>query len=159
MNVMDESFDRSKTAENIWAGVSDPGPNPAEKNVALVKRFIEEIWNKGNLSLMDEFLIQDFEDHNLLYVAPRGYNGFKSSVNLFRSAFPDFQFTLDQILAEGDRLAIRLTGRGTHKGNFMGIPPTEKNVSFDSMTFMRVQDGKIAEHWGLLDIPGLVQQL
>jgi predicted ester cyclase len=81
------------------------------------------------------------------------------SVAMFRSAFPDIQFTLDHILAEGDRVAIRLTGRGTHRGVFMGIAPTGKQVSFGGMAFIRLQNGKFAERWGLSDMPGLMQQL
>ena len=156
---MDKRIDQSRQAENIWAGGTDPGSDLAEKNVALVRRFFEEVWNRGNLSMVDEFLAQDYEDNNLPPGTPRGHKGYKASVNMFRSAFPDIQFTLDQVLAENDHLAIRLTGRGTHKGNFMGIPPTGKQVSFGGMTFIRIQDGKVAERWGISDIPGLMQQL
>ena len=156
---MAEGFDRSKSADSIWAGQSDPGSDLAKKNVTAVKRFFEEVWNKGNLSLVDELLTQDYEDHNRPPGTPRGHKGYKSSVNMFRTGFPDIQFTLDHIIAEGDRLAIRLTGKGTHKGNFMGIPATGKQVSFGGMTFIRFQDGKVAERWGISDIPGLMQQL
>ena len=156
---MDKRIDQSKQAENIRAGETDSGSDLAEKNVALVRRFFEEVWNKGNLSMVDEFLAQDYADNNLPPGAPRGLKGFEASVNMFRSAFPDIHFTLDQVLAENDHLAIRLTGRGTHKGNFMGIPPTGKQVSFGGMTFIRIQDGKVAESWGISDIPGLMQQL
>ncbi len=135
------------------------GGDQAEKNVALVQRFFEEVWNKGNLNLVDELLAQDFEDHGRPPGTPRGHKSYKSSVNMFRSAFPDIRFTLDQIMAEDDRVAIRLTGRGTHKGNFMGIAPTGKQASFGGMTFMHIQDGKVAERWGISDIPGLMQQL
>ena len=156
---MDKQIDRSAQAEKIWAGEIDPGSDLTDKNVALVKRFFEEVWNKGNLSLVDEFLAPDFEDYNQPPGTPRGHKGYKASVNMFRTAFPDIQFTLDQVLAEDDRVAIRLTGRGTHKGNFMGIPPTGKQVSFGGMTFIHIQDGKVAERWGISDIPGLMQQL
>ena len=159
VQTMDEHINRSISADQVWAGQIDPVSDLAEKNVALVRRFFEEVWNKGNLDLVDEFLAQDYEDHNLPPGAPHGHKGYKASVNMFRSAFPDIQFTLEQVLAEDHRVAIRLMGRGTHKGSFMGIPPTGKQVSFGGMTFIHIQDGKVAERWGLSDIPGLMQQL
>jgi len=156
---MNEQDDRAISAEQIWAGKAVPNSEIAQKNVDLVRRFFEEVWNKGNLDLVDEFLSPGYEDHNLPPGAQRGHKGYKASVNMFRSAFPDIQFTLDQVLAEESRVAIRLTGRGTHKGNFMGIPATGKQVSFGGMTFIRIDDGKVAERWGISDIPGLMQQL
>jgi len=135
---MDEQINRSISADQVWAGQIDPVSDLAEKNVALVRRFFEEVWNKGNLDLVDEFLAQGYEDHNLPPGAQRGHKGYKASVNMFRSAFPDIEFTLDQVLAEESRVAIRLTGRGTHKGSFMGIPPTGKQVSFGGMTFIHI---------------------
>jgi steroid delta-isomerase-like uncharacterized protein len=156
---MDKLIDRSGQAEKIWAGEINPGSDLADKNVALVKRFFADVWNKGNLDLVDEYLAQNYVDNNQPPGTPRGHKGYKATVNMFHTAFPDIRFTLDQVLAENDRVAFRLTGRGTHKGNFMGIPPTGKQVSFGSMTFIRIEDGKVAERWGIIDIPGLMQQL
>lgn len=156
---MNERIDRSKLAERIWSGELDPVRNQTESNAELVERFFEEVWNKGNLILVDELLAPNFEDHNSPPGSPRGRRGYKASVMMIRTAFPDIHFTLDQILSEGDRVAIRLTGRGTHKGSFMGIQPTEKQVSFGGMTFIRIQDGMVAERWGISDMPGLMQQL
>ena len=78
---------------------------------------------------------------------------------MFRSAFPDIIFTLDQVIAEEDRVVIRLMGRGTHRGNFMGIAPTGRRVAFAGMTIIRFEGDKIAERWGLSDMAGLRQQL
>ncbi len=156
---MDKRVDRSRSAEQIWAGGIDPASDLTERNVAFFRRFFEEVWNKGSLSLVDEYLAQDYEDHNQAPGTPQGPKGYQASVNRFRSAFPDIQFTLDQVFAENNHLAFRQTGRGTHKGNFMGISPSGRQVSFGGMTFIRIQDGKIAEGWGILDIPGLMQQL
>src|SRR4030067_2191008 len=154
-----DSINRALQAEKIWSGETNPGPDHSDKNIELVKRFFEEVWNKGNLSLVDEVLAPDYEDYNRPPGTPRGLKGYKANVNMIRSAFPDIRFTLDQVFAENDHVAIRLTGHGTHKGNFMGIPPTGKQVSFGGMTFIRIQDGKVAERWGISDIPGLTQQL
>ena len=156
---MDKQLDRSKWAESIWSGEMDPDKDLVETNIGLVKRFFEEVWNKGNLSVVDELLAENYVDYNQPPGAPRGRKGYKATVTMFRSAFPDIQFTLDQILAEGDRLALRLTGRGTHQGSFMGITPTGKQVSFGGMAFIRFENGQVAERWGISDIPGLMQQL
>jgi steroid delta-isomerase-like uncharacterized protein len=156
---MTETLDRLKWAERIWSGETEPDQNLTELNINLLRRFFEEVWNKGNLSVVDELLAPNFIDHNQPPGFPRGLKGYKASVNMFRSAFPDIQFTFDQILAEGDRLAIRQTVRGTHQGDFMGIPPTGKQVTLGSMTFFHLQDGKVIERWGISEIPGLLQQL
>lgn len=156
---MNDQDDKALSAEKIWAGKAVPSSSIAEKNADLVRRFFDEVWNKGKLELVDEFLAPGYEDHNLPPGAMRGHKGYKATVNMFRTAFPDIEFTLDQVLAEESRVAIRLTGRGTHKGNFMGIAPTGKQVSFGGMTFITIQDGKVAERWGISDMPGLMQQL
>ena len=80
-------------------------------------------------------------------------------MNLLRSAFPDIRFSLDQILVEDERLALRVTARGTHQGLFMGIPATGKQVVFGGMTFIHFRNGKLAERWDITDLPGLMQQL
>jgi predicted ester cyclase/quercetin dioxygenase-like cupin family protein len=156
---METETDRALMAQKIWSGELEPDMDRVEDNVALVKRFFDEVWNRGNLSLVDEFITPDYTDYNRIPGTPRGLKGYKASVSMLRSAFPDILFTLDQIIAEGDRVAFRLTGRGTHQGAFMGIQPTGKKVSFDGMTFVRIVDGKITERWGISDIPGLLQQL
>lgn len=157
--TMDTQNDRLGRAEKIWSGEINPGAELFEKNITLVKRLFEEVWNKGNLSLVDEFLAADFVDYNRPPDAPDGREGYKAGVNMIRTAFPDFHFTLDQILAEDNRVAIRLTGSGTHKGDFLGISPTGKQVTLGSMTFIHIKNGKLAERWGISDIPRVIQQL
>jgi steroid delta-isomerase-like uncharacterized protein len=157
--MMTRLAERSNWAEQVWAGVVDPGEPPFDTNVELVRKLFDEVWNKGNLSHVDELLAQNYEDHNSPPGAPRGIKGYKATVNMFRSAFPDLVYTLDQILAEDDRVAIRLTGRGTHRGVFMGIQPTGKQVSFGGMTFLRLQDGKVTDRWDISDMPALMGQL
>jgi pSer/pThr/pTyr-binding forkhead associated (FHA) protein len=136
-----------------------PISDQTEKNVALVKRFFQEVWKNGNLNVVDELVSQNYEDHGQPPGTPPGHGVLKANVDMFRSAFSDFQLTPVQILAENDRVAIRLSGGGTNNGNFMGMAPTGKQVSLGGMTFMRIQDEKIAESWGIFDIPGLMQQL
>lgn len=156
---MGNQLDQKAQAEKIWAGEINPGSNHDNKNIELVKQLFEQVWNKGNLSLVDEYLAADFVDYNQPPGSPDGREGYKAGVNMIRTAFPDFQFSLDQVLAEKDHVAICLTGRGTHKGTFIGISPTGKQVSLESMTFVHFQNGKIIKRWGISDIPRVIQQL
>jgi steroid delta-isomerase-like uncharacterized protein len=156
---MDNRIERLGQAEKIWDGEMDRGSDPVDENVVLVKQLYEEVWNNGDLSLVDELLSPDFVDYNQPPGAPNGREGYKAGVSMIRTAFPDIKFSLDQILAEDDRLAFRLTGTGTHKGDFLGISPTGKQVSLESMTFVHMDKGKISERWGISDIPRVIEQL
>jgi len=131
-----------------------------EQNKALVRQMVEEIFNRGNISRADEFLAPDFVEHEELPPGmPPGREGVKLMTTMFRSAFPDFKATIDDIIAEGDKVAIRMTWSGTHKGEFMGIAPTGKSVSFGVFDVIRIAGGKFVEHWGQMDSTGMMQQL
>jgi steroid delta-isomerase-like uncharacterized protein len=131
-----------------------------EQNKALFRRMVEEIFNRGDMSLVDEFLAPDFVEHEELPPGiPPGREGVKQLTAMFRSAFPDFKATIDDMIAEGDKVVVRMTWRGTHKGEFMGIPPTGKSVSFGVIDIVRFAGDKFAEHWGLMDSMSMMQQL
>ena len=131
-----------------------------EQNKALVRQMVEEVFNRGNTSVVDKFMAPDFvEREELPPGIPRGREGVEQMVTMFRSAFPDFKFTIDDLVAEGDKVVIRSTWSGTHKGEFMGIPPTGKRVSFGVIDILRMAEGKCVEHWGQMDSMGLMQQL
>ena len=131
-----------------------------EQNKALVRQMVEEIFNRGNMSRADEFLAPDFvEREELPPGIPRDREGVKQLTTVLRSAFPDFKATIDDIVAEGDKVVIRQTWSGTHKGEFMGVPPTGKSVSFGVIDIIRIAGGKFVEHWGQMDRMGLRQQL
>ena len=131
-----------------------------EQNKALVRQMVEEIFNRGNMSRADEFLAPDFvEREELPPGIPRDREGVKQLTIMLRSAFPDFKAAIDDIVAEGDKVVIRQTWSGTHKGEFMGIPPTGKSVSFGVIDIIRIAGGKFVEHWGQMDSMGLMQQL
>ena len=131
-----------------------------EQNKALVRQMVEEIFNRGNMSRADEFLAPDFvEREELPPGMPRDREGVKLLTTMLRSAFPDFKATIDDIVAEGDKVVIRQTWSGTHKGEFMGVPPTDKSVSFGVIDIIRIAGGKFVEHWGQMDSMGLMQQL
>ncbi len=131
-----------------------------ENNKAVAQRMIDEVFNHGNMSLADELLSPDYIEHEELPPGvPAGREGLKQTILMTRAAFPDFAATIEDIVAEGDKIAQRITWTGTHTGDFMGIQATGKFVSIQVLDIFRVVDGHIVEHWGLMDSMGLMQQL
>ncbi len=131
-----------------------------EQNKALARQLVEEVLNRGNIGQVDALLTPDFVEHEELPPGvPSGRDGLKAMTVMLRSAFPDFEATIDDVVAEGDMVVLRMTWTGTHKGEFMGVPPTGKSVSFGVIDIIRVAGGKFVEHWGLSDVMGLMQQL
>jgi steroid delta-isomerase-like uncharacterized protein len=131
-----------------------------EQNKALFRRFVDEMFNHGNMSLVDEVMAPDFVEHEELPPGiPQDREGVKHLATMLRSAFPDFKATIHDIIAEGDKVVVRMTWTGTQKGEFMGIPPTGKSVSFQVLDIVRMAGGKFVEHWGQMDSMGMMQQL
>ncbi len=132
-----------------------------EEHKALVRRFFEEAWNQGNLDVVDELVAADFDGHPPPNRPDfgRGPEGQKQFIRTYRSAFPDVHFTIDDMIVEGYKVAARYTGRGTHQGELMGIPPTGKQVTVTGIVICRIADGKLAEAWGNFDELGMLQQL
>ena len=131
-----------------------------EQNKALARQMIEEIFNQGNVSLVDQIIGPDFVEHEELPPGiSTGREGVKQLPTVFHSAFPDFKATINDLIAEGDKVVISMTWSGTHKGEFMGIPPTGKSVSFGVLDILRVAEGKFVEHWGQTDSMAMMQQL
>jgi steroid delta-isomerase-like uncharacterized protein len=129
-----------------------------QHNKALVRRGIEEVYNRGNLASVDEFAASDFVIH-LPSEDINGPAGAKRYVAALRAAFPDLHITIEDQIAEGDRVVTRWTARGTHAGEFQGIPPTGKRGSMTGIDIDRVADGKVVECWVNSDDLGLLQQL
>ena len=130
-----------------------------EQNKALIARFVEELFNKGNIGIVNEIFAPNFiEREQLPPGLPNGREGVKVLTTILRSAFPDFKATIDDILAEGDKVVIRMTWRGTQKGEFLGVPATAKRVSFGVIDIIRIANGKLVEHWGQMDSMSLMQQ-
>ena len=132
----------------------------SEENKAIVRRFYDEFASQGNLSLADELVAEDFVDHNpgVPDIAP-GREGMIQVFTAFRSAIPDMRMTVEDQVAEGDRVVSRATVSGTHQGELMGIPATGKSFSIGIIDILRLEGGKIAEHWGESDTMGMMQQL
>ena len=127
----------------------------------LIGRFYEDVLGKGDLSLIDELTTTDLLDHEEgLPGQPSGQEGVKFFVNGIRDAFPDIRpKTVEPTLVDGDLEAARVVLTGTHEGELMGVPPTGRTVEFESIDIIRVEDGKVAEHWGVTDTMTLMQQI
>ncbi len=130
-----------------------------EENKAAERRFYEEVWNKHHPATVDELVAPDVDEHNPLPGQGPGLEGFKQTVEMALSAFPDVQITLEDLIAEGDKVVARWTGRGTHRGEFMGTPATNKQVTLAGIDIYRYAGGKRVETWRQLDYLGLMQQL
>jgi predicted ester cyclase len=129
-----------------------------ERNRAVIRRFVEEVQNQRNWEVYDELNDPEFVNHS----APPGMEdreGSKQYLGAFLGGFPDCQFTVDDMIAEGDQVVTKKTFHGTHTAEFGGIPPTGKPVTLQFVDIMRVRDGRITEHWLSMDQLSFMQQL
>lgn len=131
----------------------------SEQNKILDRRFFEEAWNRGNYDVIDELVASDFIGHSPPNDDIPGAEGLKQYISTLREAFPDVRLTVEDQIAEGDRVVTRWTARGTHRGEFQGIPPTGKRAQVTGVTISRVANGKFVEGWTNWDTLGLLQQL
>ncbi len=131
----------------------------SEQNKALYRNFLDEVLNNKNADAIDKFMGPDFADHNPPPGFPPGPEGLKQMMTMFFSAFPDLKITTDDIIAEGDMVVGRHTTTGTHKGDFMGIAATGKQVKINEIHWVRFAEGKAVEHWGLSDDLSMMTQL
>ena len=130
-----------------------------EENKAVVRRFTDEVWNTGNLAIIDELFASTWVGHDLPPGLAPGREGLKQMVGAFRAAFSDIRATVDDQIAEGDAVAWRWTFQGTHSGEFMGIPPTSKKITLTGISIDRLAGGKFVERWDSADTLGMMQQL
>ena len=130
-----------------------------EENKAAERRLIDAVWNKHNPGAVDEFVAPDVVEHNPILGLGPGREGFRHALEVLFSAFPDVQITMEDLIAEGDNVVERWTGRATHRGAFMGIPPTNKQVTVAGIDIYRYAGGKRAETWRQWDSLGLMRQL
>ncbi len=130
-----------------------------EENKAVFRMFIEKAFNSGNLAAIDDLVNQDFIEHQHLPVRDSGRQALKQLVTWLRTTFPDLHYKIENMIAEGDKVAAHMSFRGTQKGEFMGIPPTGKQINSEVIDIVRISDGKIVEHWGIPDNLRVIQQL
>jgi len=131
----------------------------ATDNIALVRRFIEEVWNKGNLTVISEVVSDKYTGVEPVIGEVRGLEALKQQIQTFRTAFPDLRITIDDIGMAGDRVFARWTGRGSHKGMFMGLAPTNNRGEVHGISIDRITNGKITEHFESYDSLTLFQLL
>jgi predicted ester cyclase len=131
----------------------------AEENKALVHRFVDEVQSQGNTDLIDEICSPEFVNHSSPPGLPPDREGIMIVTAMFRGAFPDSYFTVENMIGEGAKVATRKTFHGTHEGEFMGIPPTGRRVSIGLIDIVRISGGRVVEHWSMGDNLGMMQQL
>jgi predicted ester cyclase len=129
-----------------------------EENKQLVRRY-QEIYDNNDLEGLSEVLAQNLLTPRIMTGLPSGLEGAKAAHRIMLLGFPDFQTTIDDLVAEADTVAARITMRGTHSEEFVNIPPTGRRVEFSGMYIVRIENGKIAEHWGEEDSVSLMAQL
>jgi len=130
-----------------------------EENKAIARMFYEEVVNRGNLSVIDKVTAENYVDHTAAPGLPPGREGERLWFQMLHAAFPNGHTTIDDIIAEGDKVVVRGTMTGTHSGEFMGIPATGKEVTISGIDITRFENGQSAEHWGQWDVAGLMVQL
>jgi steroid delta-isomerase-like uncharacterized protein len=129
----------------------------AEENEAVVRRHIEEAWNRHNIDATDELVSPDYPNHAASAEYQRA--GVKYSLNWLFSVFPDHRFDIEDAVANGDTVAVRGTCCGTHEGELLGNPPTGERFAVQQSHWFRVADGRVAEHWAVRDDLGMMRQL
>jgi steroid delta-isomerase-like uncharacterized protein len=126
---------------------------------ARAREFFETVINQKNLDYLDLLLAENFVDHEDLGPVKPDRNGVKQFLGMLISAFPDLNVTVEDVISDGDKVAIRSTWQGTHQGEFMGIPPTGKAVSYAGIDIMKFSGEAVSEHWGLSDNMTMMTQL
>ena len=130
----------------------------SEEHKAITRRFYTSI-SAGRLDVIDEFLAEDFVEHEEFPGLSSGRDGTRQFFQMMRSAFSEFTMTIEDILAEGDRVVVRAKMSGTHQGDFMGIPATGRQIDVAFADFVRFEGGKVVEPWGVTDTGAMMEQL
>jgi steroid delta-isomerase-like uncharacterized protein len=132
---------------------------PPARNAALLRRMHRELLGSRDLAALEEFFAPDFVSHSMPPGLPQGVEGVKRFFEMFRDALPDAEVSIDELVAEGDKVAIATTIAGTHEGELIGIAPTGRRVAVTGIDLVRIDGGRIVEHRGLTDMVGLMRQL
>ena len=131
----------------------------SEQNKAAVRRWFDEVWNQGRGDAIDELISERSIVHGLGPEALHGPSGFRPFHAAYRNAFPDIRVQIEQMVAEGDVVAVRWRATGTHSGNGLGWAATQRPVDFSGMLFVRVEDGRLIEGWNRLEQLGMMEQI
>ncbi|QIO23058.1 ester cyclase [Haloarcula sp. JP-L23] len=129
-----------------------------EENKKIVYQ-LNDIW-QGDLEIVNELVAESYKNHNpIVPDAPPGPEGFKQNVTALLTAFPDLNWTLEDVIAEDDKVVFRAIGHGTHEGELMGIEPTGREVTLSGIVIFRIDDGRVVERWAQFDTTGMLSQL
>jgi steroid delta-isomerase-like uncharacterized protein len=151
-------------ALGCWTAGGEPRPaavgagGELEANKSVVRRFYAAV-NGGDLDALDELVSEDYQTHPPLPGQPPGRDGLKYILGVFATGFPDVQLTVEDMIAEGDRVAARWTARGTHNGPFFGVPPTGRQAQFGGTDIFRVEGGKLVEAWHIEELLSILIQI
>jgi predicted ester cyclase len=133
-------------------------PMTLERNRISILTFFREVIGAGDLALLDDLVVDDYEDHVALPGQGRGRQGLKHRVAKIRAAFQP-RHKLHEVIVDGDRVAVRWTLSGVHSGEFLGLPPTNKPVEFDGVDIYAMRDGRMAAHWNVVDMFAFYRQV
>jgi steroid delta-isomerase-like uncharacterized protein len=128
-------------------------------NKLVVSRYYEEVLNQRNVELLDELAVEDYLEHDPFPGYSNGRADLKARAQVLHGAFDPLRITVEDVIAEGDRVVVRWMSSGTHTGDFLGIPPTGKQFSIAGIDIHALRDGRMAEHWHVIDQLGQMQQL
>jgi steroid delta-isomerase-like uncharacterized protein len=131
----------------------------ADELRAITHRFYSEVFNQGKLELIDELIADDFVEHEEMPGMPTDKRAPRMFIGMMREAFPDINATVEDMVVEGNTVAVRARMSGTHKGEFMGIPPTGNKFDIQAMDVIRYRNGQVCAHWGVTDSLTMMQQL
>jgi len=135
----------------------DPAPEQARE---ITRRFIEEVFNHGRLDLIEDLVALDALEHEALPIATGEMRtDLRTWLSELRRAFPDYHVELEDLIVEGDKVVVRERITGTNRGPFLGIPPTGRPICVDAIDILRIEDGRVVEHWGIADSTTMVRQL
>jgi steroid delta-isomerase-like uncharacterized protein len=131
-----------------------------DRTRAVVVRYYDEIWNQGRLDVCDELIAPDYVNHSApLPDLLAGPEGLKQTVAAVRHAFPDVHYPIEDMVLGEDKAALRVTMRGTHRGEFLGVAPTGRTIEVQELQIEHLRDGQIVAHWHQIDDLGLQRQL
>ena len=133
-------------------------PDETSENRQMVLRMYEEVGNQGRIEVLDELCQPDYVEHSPLPGQGPGVGGLKQRLARLRAAF-DPNFTIEHLIADGDKIAVMWTNRGTHRGEWFGIPPTGKTFAISGVDIHLLRDGRLAEHWDVVDVYSMLIQI
>ena len=128
-------------------------------NEAVARRFYDEVLNKGKVNLIDELATPDFVEHEEIPGIEPNLAGVKMFINAIRTGFPDIKATVNDVISQGDKVVCHVTMRGTHKGTFLDIPATGREINVNAIDIMEFREGKASAHWGVTDNLTMMTQL